>query len=141
MIYQEGRGDKGKAGDTGKAGGNCNGACLWFSIRTPTRPPFLMKHMKSLRQTQRLFGLHERSLDRPNMIVSEPIQTHVLLFQEWRESLPRELDFCHEHDALERAGKKLREAALERSSGRSLGRVSSSGEPLLPGNHCSGRCL
>ncbi|CAK9014207.1 unnamed protein product [Durusdinium trenchii] len=30
--------------------------------------------------------------------------------EEWRESLPRELDFCHEHDALERAGKKLREA-------------------------------
>ena len=29
--------------------------------------------------------------------------------QEWRESLPRELDFCHERAALERAGSKLRE--------------------------------
>jgi hypothetical protein len=30
--------------------------------------------------------------------------------QEWRDSLPRELDFCHEMTALERAGNKLREA-------------------------------
>eukprot|EP00439_Symbiodinium_sp_Y106_P000483 s289_g1.t1 len=31
--------------------------------------------------------------------------------EEWRESLPRELDFTHERTALERAGKALREAA------------------------------
>ncbi|CAE7383733.1 Adck1 [Symbiodinium sp. CCMP2592] len=30
--------------------------------------------------------------------------------EEWRESLPRELDFTHERTALERAGKALREA-------------------------------
>lgn len=30
--------------------------------------------------------------------------------EEWRDSLPRELDFCHEMTALERAGNKLREA-------------------------------
>lgn len=29
--------------------------------------------------------------------------------QEWSDSLPRELDFCHEMEALERAGNKLRE--------------------------------
>eukprot|EP00913_Durusdinium_trenchii_P022212 g20871.t1 len=59
---------------------------------------------------EEVYRIIQRTFQKPPKVIFSEFDPEPLASASIAQSLPRELDFCHEHDALERAGKKLREA-------------------------------